>query len=268
MAQKTKFGEDDFPRPGTVFVAPTKDGRLSAGRVLCSEFHGGAHAVLISGSPWIGDKAPPLDLPDLRSILYCNHHNYDSGPLLIWVHDLIPPHFIIIGELELSADELATSSNSYSGWEYIPNQVLMQWRWEHDREALVEEDARLFAEKTEASRQRAAVRAEYMRTLTLDSLAERVWFTTWEDTDIGLPLDECRSLIAKLVQELRAVPKLTLTIAKRLLKQSVKEFNRLDAKQHFINTIEREGLCEAYDQIMAAAKFPQAANQVELWRDW
>ncbi len=50
--------------------------------------------------------------------------------------------------------------------------------------------------------------------------------------------------------------------------QSVKDFNRLDAVHHFISTMEREDLCEAYEQIVCAAKFPHVIDQIDQWRDW
>lgn len=123
-------------------------------------------------------------------------------------------------------------------------------------------------EQAEAGRKRAEARAEFLRTLTLDSLVDRIWFPSWEDCDANLPLLECRSLIAKFVHELRAAPKLTRAVAKRLLKQSVQDVNRLDASHHFIATIEREDLYEAYEQILCAARFPQVVDQIDQWRDW
>ena len=113
-----------------------------------------------------------------------------------------------------------------------------------------------------------AVRAEFMRTLTLDWVVDRTWFASWEDSGSNLPPHECRSLIAKLVNELRAAPKLTLGVAKKHLRQSVMDFNGLNEEHHFTSTIEREDLCEAYEQIACAAKFPQVMDQIERWRNW
>lgn len=254
--------------PGTVFVAPTRDGRLSAGRVLRREFHGGAQAALIAATPWLGNELPPLDLPALRQTLILNHHKWKDERELFWVDDLMPPDFLIVGQIELSPDDLAASSYHSTGWQSVPIQALKQWRWDHDREALLRDEALEAANQAETNRQRAEVRAEYLRTLTLDSLVDRTWFPAWETVDSNLPIHECRLLIANLVNELRTAPKLTMGVAKRLLKQSVQAFNRLDAEQQFISTIEREDLCEAYEQIMCAAKFPQVVDQIDQWRDW
>ena len=268
MSKRVKYREDDFPVPGTVFVAPTRDGRLSAGRVLRREFHGGAQGALIAASPWLGDELPSLDLPALKETLVLNHHSWKNRREIIWVHDVMPSDFIIVGEIELSPDDLAASSDSFTGWQGVPIQALLQWRWDHDREALLKDEARQKAEQAETQRQCAAAHAELMKSLTLESLTDRTWFASWEDVNDNVPLVECRALMAKLVTELRAAPKLTMGLVKKHLKQSVKEFNRLDAKQHFISTIEREDLCEAYEHILCAARFPQLSDQIDNWREW
>jgi hypothetical protein len=223
---------------------------------------------LIAASPWLGNELPPLDLPVLRETLVLNHHKWKNQPEMFWVHDIMPPGFMIVGQFPLSSDDLMAYSHTFGGWHIVPLQALLQWRWDHDREALLRDEALQAAQDAETQRQRAAAHAELMRTQTLDSLVDRTWLASWEDADSDLPLHKCRSLLAKLVNELRAAPKLTMAVAKRHLKQSVKDFNRLDAEQHFIFTIEREDLCQAYEQILCAAKFPLLVNQIDNWREW
>ncbi len=253
---------------GTVFAAPTLDGRFSAGRVLRCEFYGGAQAAMIAASPWLGDKLPSLKLAALRETLHLNHHSWKNDPQVFWVHDLMPENFITVGQLELSPGDLTASSETFAGWQSVPMQALLQWRWDNDREALLRDEATKAAELAELRREQAATRAELMRTLTLDSLADRNWLGSWENTKTSLPLDECRSLIGELITALRTSPKLTLSIAKKHFKHSVQEFNRLNDEYQFISTIEREDLCEMFEQIACAAKFPQLIDQIERWREW
>ncbi|MBL8820203.1 MAG: hypothetical protein JNL58_29540 [Planctomyces sp.] len=232
------------------------------------EFHGGAKGALVAASPWLGKKLPSLKLRAIRETLYLNHHKWKNRPEVFWVHEPMPGDFIIVGQMELSPDDLAATSDSFAGWQSVPIQALLQWRWDRDREALLRDEDHRAADLAESQRQRATVRSEFMRTLTLDLLVERTWFASWDDVDSNLPLHKCRSLIANLVNELRAAPKLTLGIVKKHLKQSVMDLNRLNEEHHFISTIEREDLCEAYEQIVCAAKFPQVIDQIERWRDW
>lgn len=270
MARRPKYSEQDFPPPGTVFAASTRDGRFAVGRVLQRTFHGGAQGALIAASPWLGKELPSLNLKKIQEILHLNHHKWKNKQEVFWVHDPMPSGFIILGQSDLSPRDLSISSDILSGWQSVPIQALLQWRWDHDREALLLDEERHATALAESQRQRAAVRAEFMRTLTLDFLANRNWFDSWQDQDTGssMPLHECRSLIAKLISELRAAPKLTLGFVKKLLKKTVNELNRLNAEHHFIATIQREDIYEALEQILCAAKFPQAVNQIDQWRDW
>ena len=268
MPKRPKYRESDFPPPGTVFVAPTSDGRLAAGRVLRRQFEGGAQAALVAATPWLGTEPPPLHLPALRETLVLNHHSHKNRPEIFWAQEVMPPDFQIVGEIELSADDLAATSDIFGGWQGVTIHALKQWRWDHDREALLRDEALEKAERAETQRKQAEARAELMRTLTLDSLATRTWFESWEDVQSNLPVHECRALMSSLVNDLRAAPKLTMAVVRRRLKESVKDFNHLDKDRHFISTIEREDLCEAYEQILCAARFPQLADEVDQWRQW
>ena len=135
MPKRPKYREEEFPPPGTVFVARTDDGRLAAGRVLRREFTGGAQAALIAATPWIGDKPPSLNLPALRETLILTHHNWKNEPRIFWVSDLIPSSFTILGQIDLPEEDEAASSSSFTGWQSVPIHALKQWRWDHDRGA-------------------------------------------------------------------------------------------------------------------------------------
>lgn len=267
MPRLPRLREDDFPPPGTVFLAPTADGRLAAGRVLRRAFEGGAPAALIVASPWLGDAPPPLDLPELRQTLILNHHRWTNHPERLWVFDTMPDDFRILGQIDLDPEAAAETSDTFGGWHSVPIQALKQWRWDHDRAALFEDEARETAAEAEHQRKRAAAREDYLKSLTLEALVDRKWFPNWDD-DPHRPTAACRGLMTHLVHQLRAEPNLTRTFARRLLQESVKAVNRLDAEQHGIATLEREDLFEAYEQILCAARFPQLIDQIDRWREW
>jgi hypothetical protein len=199
---RPKYKEEDFPPPGTVFVARVADGRFAAGRVLQRAFTGGAQAALVGATPWIGTDVPSLELPVLRETLILTHHNWKGKPELFWTWDLMPSDFRIIGQIELSEADRIASSDAYTSWQSIPLQALTQWRWDHDREALLRDEADAAARLAELNRKRAAVREEYLRTLTLDALAGRPWFAAWEDSDAPLPISESRSILVRLIGDL------------------------------------------------------------------
>ena len=52
----------------------------------------------------------------------------------------MPASFTIIGQIALSSHDLAASSRTFASWESVPLQVLKQWRWHHDRDALLQEE--------------------------------------------------------------------------------------------------------------------------------
>lgn len=174
LVPRPKYKEEDFPPPGTVFVAPVADGRLAAGRVLQRAFTGGAQAALVAATPWIGTDIPPLESSVLRETLILTHHSWKSKPEIFWTWDLMPEDFRIVGQIELPESDRTAPSASFTGWQAVPLQALMQWRWDHDREALLRDEADEAARLAELNRKRAAVREEYLRTLMLDALAEPI----------------------------------------------------------------------------------------------
>jgi len=271
MSPMPKYRESDFPEPGSVFVATMKDGRLAAGRVLRREFEGGGMAVLLAGSPWIGTAPPPLDLPILREILTRTHHGYSKPSILdsrslIWSFHLMPEGFRIIGKIELTSADLSLQCNTYGGWQSIPIGVYTQWRWDHDRDNLLREEAEEEAREAERRRIARERREAFVRSLTLEKLAATDWFASWNAERETTRL--ARERILRLIEELRQAPKHTQVIVKKLVRVAVKDFNALDKKQQFIDTIEREELCEAFEQIVCAARQPGIASEIDNWRSW
>ena len=147
-------------------------------------------------------------------------------------------------------------------------QAVLQWRWDHDREALLLEEAEAAVALAKLQQQRAEQRARFMSTLTLELLANQSWFEAWEASHSDATIQQCRTLLVNLINELRALPKLTQGSVKKHFRQALKELNRLDADQHFITTLEREDLLEAFEQIACAAKFPYAVDVIDKGRDW
>jgi len=53
------------------------------------------------------------------------------------------------------------------------------------------------------------------------------------------------------------------------LKECVQAINRLDSEQKgFIETVEREDLCDVLETILHAAKFHELTERIDDWRDW
>jgi hypothetical protein len=200
--------------------------------------------------------------------LFLTHHSYNGQIAGLWVFTPPPPSFIPLGDIDIDAEEDVIERETYSRWESISMQILVQWRWDNDREALLIEEATRKAQETEERKIAAERRAAMLRTLTLDSVSERVWFDSWDEESDGSCLTESRRVVSSLIKSLRTSPKITKAVARRLLKGAVKDFNRLDAKRQFIETVQREDICDAFEIIMAATRYPELADEVEQWRDW
>jgi len=268
VAKRERLAEGDFPEPGSVFVAPTADGRLAAGRVLRRQVEGGDCAALVAGSAWIGHALPPLDLSTLRAPLVLTHHSWRGQRNLFWTHLRMPAEFRIIGQLPLSNDDSAEFSDCFGGWQSVPLQALAQWRWDHDREALLREEAATLAAETERRRQVARVREDLLRTLSLKDLAERRWLDSWSGTAAEPHQADVRQVLCQLVHDLQGEVSRTKAKVRKLLKQAIGTLNQLDTRQPFITTIEREDLCAAFEQIACASGFPPLADEVNQWRKW
>lgn len=126
MAKRPKYTESDFPVPGTVFIAATADGRFAAGRVLQRAVEGGAQAALIAATPWLGNEMPRLDSRVLRDTLVLSHHSWRDHPERFWVWEPMPKEFQVLGQIELSPEDVAASSNSFGGWHGVPIQAQLQ----------------------------------------------------------------------------------------------------------------------------------------------
>jgi len=268
MPRRPKYREEDFPCPGTVFAARLPDGRFAAGRVLDRRFQGGAQAALIATSPWIGRELPNPEDPLIRQTLILNHHNWKNTPECVWVWDLIPEEYVVIGQIALTDEDHAVSSKAYGGWENVPIQVFLQWRWDYDRAAVLAEDEKAATAKAQARQAATEAREQYLKKLTLENLDGHDWFSKWSSDRAELPIPESRKLISDLVRSLRSQPKVTKAMATKLLRATVQGFNKLDASRQFIDTIEREEIYEVLEQVLCAARFPQLIDCVENWRDW
>ena len=93
--------------------------------------------------------------------------------------------------------------------------------------------------------------------MTLEQLQAKTPFLTWEGHVNPKALGESRliykSTLSKLIQAGLGKPKDTYI---PLLNSYIEEFNRIDEKYEFIETIEREDICEQLEQILDILKLP------------
>jgi len=145
------FASEALPEPGTVFMFRMPNKMRSICRVLRhgimnDRLYEGEPKALIAGSVWIGTEPPELDNPRLRELLVLTHHSWNADLHVGWVLDLPPLDFLVLGTLLPTAEDLLLDSIGQCGWEAFPMHAFMQWRWDHERDAVLQEDTEEDAE--------------------------------------------------------------------------------------------------------------------------
>ena len=253
---------------------PLADGRFGVCRVLRKSREEeakrqGAIMLLVACSPWIGLEAPDLNEPLLRKILVLSHHSFQNVPNLLWVSGPPPAGFIRLGIIPPTEAEAAMECLSSSAWEYHVHQVYAQWRWDHEREAVLQEDEEKQQKKQVAQVEGARNYQKYLAGLTLEGLRNKRRFVGWQGFVRKKALDACRKDFRETIDALIALgpePKVIPRI--RILKRCITELNRLDEEYGFIATIEREDLCEEFEEIVYACGFHELQDLADRWRDW
>jgi hypothetical protein len=175
-------------QPGDVYAVPLSEGRLGAVRVLGrDEQHKPQLFYLVATSPYLGREPPQLDDSTLRQILHRTYFAWAGRPALLWLRGAPPSSLIHLGNIPLTEAEASTECGSFGPkWvDWSSNEAELQWRWEHDREALV-------AEVNESSRERQARLAREKRQQRPKKM---------------LPEDDFWALIAELGQPTRSEAK-------------------------------------------------------------
>ena len=270
MARRRKLKIEDFPTAGSVFAMPLGDGRFGICRVLQVRLKlKGRPEALVAASDWIGDAPPALTDPAVKRTLMLTHHSWADEPERLWVSDLPPKNFTNLGAIKLSKIDKETTCNSYSGWARLPAQVLLQWRWDHDREALLRADKQEKAAKEKQYAKAAAAREDYLAKITLPQLLSKRLFPNWnryqKPNDTKAVEQTVKSFIQTLAETRRP---LTRKFVAQELKGCIEKMNTLDQERNMIETVEREDLFDIFEEILHAVKQPDLLTVVEDTRDW
>jgi hypothetical protein len=263
-----------LPSQGDAFAVPLADGRYGACRVILDASSEAARqkkfaCVLVASSAWIGAEIPKCDDPALRPILCLTHHSHSGQRELIWINDPVPAGFVPLGRIDPTPEETAFKCFTFGGWASLMIQPLMQWRWDHDRAAVLAEDQ---AKKAKASEQRqlAEARRQADRArVTLSDLLNHKFFPRWKGQPPAKAVRESRQLMASTVRRLIELGEsASEDERKAVLQACIESFNQLDTKLQFITTIEREDICEEFEAIVHACGLGRYENLADEWRDW
>ncbi len=264
-----------LPLEGEAFAVPLADGRYSVCRVLLDADSAAAQQwkspyVLVACSAWIGDTIPQADDPSLRPILRLTHHSWKGQREVLWISDPVPELFVPIGSIPPTSKEKSLKCNSFGGWPSLSIQPLAQWRWDHERDAVLVDDQ---AKKTqeEAKRQQSQQqRADYLAGLTLEKLRERCFFPQWKRNPPKKAITASREVMSSTVEQLIELgPRASKKARMAILQDCIERFNALDTKLgNFISTIEREDICDEFEGIVHACGLGDHADLADKWREW
>ena len=270
MARLKRYKLKDFPVPGSVFSMPLADGRLGICRVLRVQTdRKGEPQALVAASDWIGHIPPAINDPGLRRTLVLTHHSWVREPQRLWISEPPPATYIKLGTIKLSREDETVECNSYSGWESHAIQVLAQWRWDHDRAAVLREDAREKAARDKIDAQAAFDRKRHLSRVTLSEIAERSLFPSWTDYTPKRDTRDLEKIIKNFIRNLSKPAKpLERKFVADQLKVVVQKINELDSERQFIETVEREDLFDLFEEILHAGKHPDLLDIVDETRDW
>jgi hypothetical protein len=253
-------------RAGDAFLAPLPDGRLSACRVVRVAPAG--DSVLVGAATWIGSQPPDPADPHLRQWLCLTHHGQPGEPCVLWVSSSVPATFTRLPPIPPTDEEAALDSLASSGWEYFPCQVLLQWRWDHERDQVLAEEAA--AHQAEEAAQVQQGQAYKPRpTQTLQDLRRQTLFPHWVDYPEPAARRGARRIIRELIDALIAVgPDAPEPVRMDEIHHCIERFNMLDDEESFIETMEREDICGLIDEVAALVGLEDYGEALTGRRDW
>jgi hypothetical protein len=253
-------------RPGDVFLMPLEDGRYGVCRVLRTRPEQGD--VLAAASPWVGASAPALDEPQVRQILRLTHHNWQDVPYVGWMSAPVPATFTRLGDLPPTEEEAAWEEQGQgpSNWIHLPLQVFLQWRWDHEREAVLAE-ARQQEESTREAQEKWRRAYKPLPQPLLSELVKQTPLKSWGRFVEAEVLQEARAIVRATMRALLALGPDAATAARLdVIRECVENFNDID--DGWICTIEREDICDLLHELAARVDLDDYDEALTCWRDW
>ncbi|ESQ90095.1 hypothetical protein ABAC460_10020 [Asticcacaulis sp. AC460] len=148
-----------------------------------------------------------------------------------------------------------------------------EWRWAHDRDALLAENEQQKA-RDQAERAAAAERfRSRLSKLTWEQLLSETPFEGWTPSPPFPPEDftlAARSVVRQACMDLRGLgAKPRKADVRRILKATVEWFNTAGAEAgDVIETEEREDICELLEEMAHVARQDALVDEIDSWRDW
>ncbi len=264
----------NHPTTGAAFAFPLGDGRFAVCRVLLDTTSQGSkqwstEPILVACSAWIGDELPTIDDPALRPILHLNHHLWDNKPNILWISEELPEDFIPLGHIEPTKEEQSIPCERFGNWHSLTLQPLAQWRWDKDRAAVLAEDAKKEKKDVERRQDERREREAYLDRITLGELRDHDFFGGWKDHPPANLIRASKRIMTRTVEQLLEVGSNAPEQGRMtILQQCIESFNQLDAESRFIETDEREDICNEFEALVHACGLGAHQDLADRWREW
>lgn len=218
---KTKRAREPGHQLGDVFVAALPSGWFGAARILGWDAERERQgAYLVATSTYLEHASPTLDDPRLRQVLARRYFYWSAQLALVWVRELPADILTYLGNLPLDEDDERARAYcetfGFAGATGRFNEALWQWRWDHDREAIVaEQKAEEEAFYALLKRQRRSQKPKSM--LTDDDFWALIGLLGQPAENLDLAMDGYERLVGALTQRNRRdIKKFEETLAYKL----------------------------------------------------
>lgn len=192
------------------------------------------------------------------------------------------PEFSRIGRIPLTAEQMRLAEKylgddrigtSFGSPDGASGDVEGEWRWEHDREAVLHE-YELQEQRREQARAATAERYETrLKGLTWERLLSERPFARWDESPPFPPAEFRDAATARVhdtcrkMQALGAKPR--KAAVRKVLRELVLWFNDADDRAGgVIETEEREDIHLVLEEIAHVARHPSLVEEVGMWQEW
>ena len=159
---------------------------------------------------------------------------------------------------------------AWTSWENLAREIFTQWRWDHDREALIRDEQAAIEQAKAAQTQAAQRDQERVNASTLESLLKKRRFAFWKGDRPDQAIGACRKAIHDAISALIALgPKPRKRAVTGVIRRCVERLNALDEQYDgFIETGEREALCREIDEMVYVSGLRGCDGMADEWREW
>lgn len=252
-----------LPKPGEVFALEVSKGIDVLFRVVASL--GQTRCVVLT-------RASSLPSPQLFEVQPHSHHSWNRPQLGGWVSQGAPAELRPLGVVALRKGEaervlhpavwvkldqktaaLSRKVLPLVGWALLVSDARAQWRWDHERAAVLAEDAK--REREKKSIFEAAVAAQGKRRATIQKkgvsgLKRKRFFAAWKG---AVPPAMIKAAEAAMQAAVVSLEGKSAAQAARRLTTLVRTFNKLDGRHgRSFDTIDREDIMDAVSTVAFA----------------